>query len=233
MKLGVILGTGFELDGASDEGSGRRTDQIGDVEILAIHRQPQPVPPHLVDYVSTMRAFLEFGVDLLVTTTACGSLTPEIAPGSLVVPDDMVDFSGFTGSMIEDRIVHPSANPVYETTLREALSEGFKVTAPCDRGTVVSIRGPRFATKAESLFFQRQEWSYINMTTAQETTLALESGVPVAVLGHVTDFDSGVPEVGDPSDLGLIRERMTSGNQAFNANFPRFVELLTGHDEGQ
>jgi 5'-methylthioadenosine phosphorylase len=227
MKLGLILGTGFELDGASDAGSGRRTLRLGDCEILAIHRQPDPVPPHRVDYVSTMRAFLEFGVDKLVTTTACGSLSPDIAPGSLVVPDDMVDFSLFAGSMIEDQIVHPAANPVYDAMLREALCEGFEVTTPCDRGTVVSIRGPRFATKAESLFYQSQGWSYINMTTAQETTLALESEVPVAVLGHVTDFDSGVPEVGDPSDLGLIRERMASGNSVFNERFSRFVELLS------
>jgi 5'-methylthioadenosine phosphorylase len=225
-RLGLILGTGFELDGASDEGSGRRTTRIGDVEILAIHRQPHPVPPHQVDYVSTMRAFLDFGVELLVTTTACGSLSPEIAPGSLVVPDDMVDFSLFAGSMIEDRIVHPPANPVYDATLREALRDGFEVADRCYGGTIVSIRGPRFATKAESLFYQRQDWSYINMTTAQETALALESEIPVAVLGHVTDFDSGVPEVGDPSDLALIRERMASGNSVFNERFPRFVEQL-------
>lgn len=226
MKLGLILGTGFELEGSDDLGSGRGALTIGECEILAIHRQPQPIPPHCVDYVRTMRAFLEFGVDLLVTTTACGSLSQEIAPGSLVVPDDMVDFSGFTGSMIEDEIVHPAANPVFDPGIRESLRDGFKIADGCFGGTVVSIRGPRFATKAESLFYQRQGWSFINMTTAQETALALESEVPVAVLGHVTDFDSGVPEVGDPSDLGLIRERMASGNTAFNERFAQFVELL-------
>lgn len=226
MKLGVILGTGFDLDGARDIGGGRRELVIDGCEILAIHRQPQPVPPHRVDYLATMRAFIDFGADALVTTTACGSLTPEVAPGSLVVPDDMVDLSGYTGSLIEDRIVHPPANPVYDAKLRSALVDGFDVTDASDGGTVVSIRGPRFATKAESEFYQRQGWSYINMTTAQETNLALESGVPVAVLGHVTDYDSGVPVVGDPSDLDLIRERMREGNAAFNARFPAFVSAL-------
>lgn len=227
MKLGLILGTGFDLDGANDVGSGRRVASFEGCEILAIHRQPEPVPPHRVDYLATMRAFIEFGADLLVTTTACGSLTPEIPPGSLVVPDDMVDLSGYTGSLIEDRIVHPPANPVYDATLRRALIDGYGVPSGCDGGTVVSIRGPRFATKAESEFYQRQGWRYINMTTAQETNLALESGVPVAVLGHVTDYDSGVPVLGDPSDLDLIRERMREGNAAFNDRFPKFISRLT------
>lgn len=232
MKLGLILGTGFDLDGAADTGSGRREASYDEVTVLAIHRQPEPVPPHRVDYLATMRAFLDFGVDVLVTTTACGSLTADVAPGSLVVPDDMVDLSGYTGSLIEDRIMHPPANPVYDPQLRKLLAEGFDVSSECDGGTVVSIRGPRFATKAESEFYQRQGWRYINMTTAQETNLALESGVPVAVLGHVTDYDSGVPVVGDPSDLDLIRERMREGNAAFNDRFPAFIELLAQRATG-
>lgn len=226
MKLGLILGTGFDLDGATNTGAGRRETVIDGCEILAIHRQPEPVPPHRVDYIATMRAFVEFGADLLVTTTACGSLTADVAPGSLVVPDDMVDLSGYSGSMIEDRIVHPPANPVYDAALRGALVDGFGVSGECDGGTVVSIRGPRFATKAESEYYQRQGWRYINMTTAQETNLALECEIPVAVLGHVTDYDSGVPVVGDPSDLELIRERMREGNAAFNDRFPSFISML-------
>lgn len=227
MKLGLILGTGFDLDNATDIGAGRREATIEGVEILAIHRQPEPLPPHRVDYLATMRAFIEFGADALVTTTACGSLTADVAPGSLVVPDDMVDLSGYTGSLIEDRIVHPPANPVYDAKLRNALGAGFAVAGDCDGGTVVSIRGPRFATRAESEYYQRQGWRYINMTTAQETNLALESGIPVAVLGHVTDYDSGVPVVGDPSDLDLIRKRMREGNAAFNDRFPAFISRLT------
>lgn len=226
MKLGLILGTGFDLDGAQDVGAGRRELTLDGCEILAIHRQPEPLPPHRVDYVKTMQAFIDFGAECLVTTTACGSLTADIAPGSLVVPDDMVDLSGYTGSLIEDRIVHPPANPVYDAKLRGALSDGFEVVGQCDGGVVVSIRGPRFATKAESEFYQRQGWSYINMTTAQETNLALECDVPVAVLGHVTDYDSGVPAVGDPSDLDLIRERMREGNAVFNDRFPSFISSL-------
>jgi len=216
VKLGVILGTGFTLD----------ETEFGGVDVLALHRQPKPVPPHRVDYVATMREFIEFGVDLLLTTTACGSLTPDVPPGTLVVPDDMVDLSGYTGSLIEDEIVHPPANPLYDESLRAALRDGFRISERAFGGTVVSIRGPRFATKAESEWYQRQGWDYINMTTAQETTLALESGVPVAVLGHVTDFDSGVPGVGDPSDLALIRERMKEGNAEFNRGFPAFVARL-------
>ncbi|MFT4050122.1 MAG: hypothetical protein QM648_09850 [Solirubrobacterales bacterium] len=226
MKLGLILGTGFALDGAEGLGSGRHRLQLGECDVFAIHRQPNPVPPHRVDYVATMRAFLDHGVDALVTTTACGSLTPDVPPGALVVPDDMVDLTGFAGSMIEDEIVHPPANPPFDAGLRKALREGFDVSDRASEGTVVSIRGPRFATRAESQFYQRQGWSYINMTTAQETALALESGVPVAVLGHVTDYDSGVPDIGDPSSIELIRERMKAGSVEFNRGFPDFARAL-------
>jgi 5'-methylthioadenosine phosphorylase len=229
MKLGVILGTGFHLDLVPEYeagGTGRARLADGQVEVFAIHRQTPSVPPHRVDYIRNMKAMLDFGADVLLTTTACGSLTAEVAPGSFVVPDDMVDLAGYTGSFIGDRIHHPAANPVYDAGIREALRAGFGIDGDCFGGTIVSIRGPRFATKAESLFYQRQGWSYINMTTAQETTLALECDVPIAVLGHVTDYDSGVPVVGDPSDLELIRARMEQGNTSFNEKFAEFAHRL-------
>lgn len=222
MKLGVILGTGFRLDGVQDHAQ----FADGQVEVLAIQRQTPQVPPHRVDYVKNMQALLDFGADYLLTTTACGSLSTEVRPGTFVVPDDMVDLAGFTGSFIGDRIHHPAANPVYDADVRKTLRAGFDIRENCFGGTIVSIRGPRFATKAESMFYQSQGWSYINMTTAQETSLALECGVPIAVLGHVTDYDSGVPVVGDPSDLDLIRARMEHGNKSFNERFSEFTRRL-------
>lgn len=229
MKLGVLLGTGFHLDLVQEYeqgGTGRAQLADGQVEIFAIHRQTPAVPPHRVDYIRNMKAILDFGADFLLTTTACGSLSTEVVPGSFVVPDDMVDLAGYVGSFIGDRIHHPAANPVYHAGIRETLRSGFDIQGTCYGGTIVSIRGPRFATRAESLFYQSQGWSYINMTTAQETTLALECDVPIAVLGHVTDYDSGVPVVGDPSDLDLIRARMEQGNKSFNDKFSEFARRL-------
>ncbi len=221
MKLGLILGTGFTFDADSSSVQG--------VEVECFSRQhrdtPEPVPPHVVDYVGNMEVLKH--VDAIVATTACGSLSSRIGPGAFVCPDDMVDFTGYGGSFLNRVVEHPSANPAYDAGLRELIRSGFGIAPEGDGGTVVSIRGPRFATSAESRFYQAQGWDFINMTTGPETSLALELGIPMAVLGHVTDYDSGVPEVGDPSSLDTIRSRMKQGNARFGKQLPGFLSLLS------
>ena len=57
-------------------------------------------------------------------------------------------------------------------------------------GTVVTIEGPRFSTKAESHMFRSWGCDVINMTTVPEISLATELGLSYAAVALPTDYDS-------------------------------------------
>lgn len=72
------------------------------------------------------------------------------------------------------------------------------------RGTMLSIEGPRFSSRAESLMFRQWGADVINMTTVPEVVLAKEAGLCYASIAMATDYDcwkeheeavSGRPEV--------------------------------------
>ena len=61
-----------------------------------------------------------------------------------------------------------------------------------DGGTMVVINGPRFSTRAESLWFRQMGWDVVNMTGYPEAVLAAEANIPYAAVALVTDYDAGV-----------------------------------------
>jgi 5'-methylthioadenosine phosphorylase len=61
-----------------------------------------------------------------------------------------------------------------------------------DSGTMVVINGPRFSTRAESIWFRQMGWHVVNMTGYPEAVLAAEAGIPYASVALVTDYDAGV-----------------------------------------
>jgi 5'-methylthioadenosine phosphorylase len=58
------------------------------------------------------------------------------------------------------------------------------------KGTVITIEGPRFSTKAESYMFRSWGADVINMSIATEATLAREAGLCYAAVAMSTDYDS-------------------------------------------
>lgn len=223
-KLGMILGTGFDIDEMS--GWEPRSDSVAyrefeGVTVFALKRQAKGEPPHMVDYKKNMEQLVGGGLDAFITTTACGSLTADCLPGQFVVPDNMVDLAGHTHTFIQD-IQHPSASRPFDEELSSYLEAVFGVQ---DRGTIVSIRGPRFATAAEAKFYAAQDWRYVNMTTGIEVSLALELDIPAAVLGYVTDFDTYV-KPDEPTSIELIRSRMAEGKKKFVELLPNLVEKV-------
>ncbi len=85
----------------------------------------------------------------------------------------------------------PMADP-FDRKLREliiftARSIGLKIH---EKGTIVTIEGPRFSTRAESKMFRIWGADIINMSIAPEVILANELGLPYAAIAMSTDYDS-------------------------------------------
>jgi len=166
------------------------------VVLLARHGREHTVPPTQVNFRANIAALKAAGCTHILATTAVGSLKEEIKRGDLVIIDQFIDFTkqrkmSFHESFEPHNPVHcPMADP-YDQRLRDLLIEECKQKKFSfhPRGTVVTIEGPRFSTRAESLMFRGWGADIINMSVATETALANEAGIPYAAVAMSTDYD--------------------------------------------
>jgi 5'-methylthioadenosine phosphorylase len=166
-----------------------------EVILISRHGRHHQYSPTEVNYRANLYALKEAGVTHILATTACGSLREEIGRGHLVVLDQFIDFTKHRintyADKFENGVVHiPMAMP-FDETLRALLYEAAtELKIPVHpKGTVVTIEGPRFSTKAESKMFRIWGADVINMSVATEVTLANEIKIPYAAVAMSTDYD--------------------------------------------
>ncbi len=161
-----------------------------EVAFLPRHGADHAYPPHRINYRANLWALRSLGVRQVLAPCAVGGLRPEVAPGDIVVPDQLVDrTTGRVQSYVERGAVHvPFADPYCPTlTGHLAARAGVEVG-----GTLVVVEGPRFSTRAESQHYAAQGWSLVNMTGHPEAVLARELLLCYCPLALVTDMDAGV-----------------------------------------
>jgi len=188
------------------------------VAFLPRHGPGHEYPPHLINYRANLWALRSLGVRQVLAPCAVGGLRNEVAPGDLVVPDQLVDrTSGRERTYVERGAVHlPFADP-YCTRLSDALAAADGVHRG---GTMVVIDGPRFSTRAESQDYASRGWSLINMTGAPEAALARELRMCLATIALVTDMDAGAE-----GDQGVHQQDVFA---LFAENTVRLKTLLAG-----
>jgi 5'-methylthioadenosine phosphorylase len=167
-----------------------------DVALLGRHGREHTIPPTQVNYRANIQALKEIGCTHILATTAVGSLREEICRGDLVIIDQFIDFTKqrkmtFHESFKPHEPVHtPMADP-FDSRLRGILNQlcidqGLSFH---QSGTVVTIEGPRFSTRAESRMFRSIGADIINMSVSTEVALANEIGIPYAAIAMSTDYD--------------------------------------------
>lgn len=210
-KVGIIGGSGLDDPGILQDAEDRETNtrfgrpssplRAGKIEgtevvLIARHGRRHTIPPSQVNYRANILALKEAGCTHILATTAVGSLREEIQRGDLVILDQFIDFTRQRAVTFHDyfapgEAVHtPMAEPFSEE-LRERLirnAEALRYSSH-PRGTVITIEGPRFSTKAESHMFRAWGADVINMSIAPEVILANEAGVPYAAVAMSTDYD--------------------------------------------
>ncbi|WP_193605846.1 S-methyl-5'-thioadenosine phosphorylase [Nocardioides dongkuii] len=229
--VAVIGGTGFYsfLDDAEEHkvdtpyGAPSAPISVGTVAgrrvaFVPRHGRHHEHPPHAIPYRANLWALRSLGVRQVLGPCAVGGLRPEVAPGDLVVPDQLVDRTHRRiGSFVESGAVHlPFADPYCDR-----LSEALAGADPRVRrgGTMVVVEGPRFSTRAESQQYAAAGWSLINMTGAPEAALARELGQCYAPVALVTDMDAGID-----TGAGVGQEEVFA---MFRKSLERLTDLLT------
>ncbi len=161
-----------------------------EVAFLPRHGVDHEYSPHTVPYRANMWALRALGVRRVFAPCAVGSLTPDLGPGSVVVPDQLVDrTAGRADTYFDSGGIHVSFADPYCPELRAIAARQPGVV---DGGTMVVIQGPRFSTRAESRWYADQGFTLINMTGHPEAVLARELEMCYAAIALVTDLDAGV-----------------------------------------
>ncbi len=163
------------------------------VAFLARHGIGHHLSPTEVNYRANIYALKSLGVERVISVSACGSLREDFAPGHIVIPDQLFDFTkGRKRSFFTRGIVaHVDVSSPFCPDLSAQLFEATQATgAQVHRGgAFITIEGPRFSTRAESNTFRSWGMDIIGMTTSPEAFLAREAEMCYAVMAHVTDYD--------------------------------------------
>jgi len=138
------------------------------VAFLPRHGRNHQLPPHAINYRANVWAMKAIGARRIIGPCASGALSAELELGEFVVCDQFVDRTSGRKDTFYDgpETTHVSAADPYCPDLRALLVEtarelGIPVR---DGGTVVTIQGPRFSTRAESTWFQEMGWDMINIS---------------------------------------------------------------------
>lgn len=163
------------------------------VAFLPRHGRGHVLNPSEVPYRANIFALKTLGVKYIIAVSACGSLKEELAPGNVVIPDQLFDqtkkrdMSFFEGGLV----AHVSVAEPFSPELSAVVYEAVKANGGTvhQGGAFITIEGPRFSTKGESQVFRSWGMSIIGMTTSPEAFLAAEAEMAYACMAHITDYD--------------------------------------------
>ena len=201
---------------------------INGVEVVLVsrHGRNHTITPTQVNNRANIYGIKELECTHVLATTACGSLREEIHPGDLIFPDQLIDFTRhrattFYGEFSPGELEHTQMADPFHEPMRMALSEvAGELGYPHHlSGTVITIEGPRFSTRAESRMFRTWGADIINMSTAPEAILANEAGLPYAAIAMSTDYDCWKEDEKDVTWEAVI--------EIFKRNVDNVIQVIT------
>jgi len=222
IRIGVIGGSGlYQMEGLAGVEERRISTPFGDpsdavvvgtlegvrVAFLARHGRGHRLTPTEVNYRANVYALKTLGVEQIVAISACGSLREHLHPGQIVVPDQLFDFtkkraySFFGGGLVAHiGVAEPFCGRLSALLAEASLEAGGTVHRG---GRFITIEGPRFSTRGESLTYRAWGMDIIGMTSSPEAFLAREAEMCYAVMAHVTDYDVW-RETGEPVNVEML-----------------------------
>ncbi len=235
--IGVIGGTGLgEALSADDRGEVVEVDtpfgapsspiivsHWGDqrVAFLLRHGPGHRLNPSQVPYRANLFAFKALGITHIIASGATGSLREEIAPGHLVLADQVIDKTYRRDNTFFDHdiAVHVEFAEPFCPALRQTLRScrDHVATTIHDGGVYVCMEGPQFSTVAESRLHRGWGAQVIGMTCMPEARLAREAEICYALVALATDYDCWRPHPPGTHRGALLEEIL--GN----------LRLATGH----
>jgi len=228
VKIAVIGGSGlYKMEGLTDIQKtnletpfGKPSDDIyvGQLDGVGIaflprHGREHLIPPGEVNYRANIYSLKALGVERILAVNAVGSFRPEIKPGDILVPDQLIDRTFHRPNTFFDGgiVVHVPFGEPFCPVLRDAVLKASTAagTSAHPGGTYLVIEGPAFSTRAESNLYRSWGADVIGMTALPEAKLAREAEICYSVIAGVTDFDSW-QEAGEHFSVETILKTLRS-----------------------
>jgi 5'-methylthioadenosine phosphorylase len=247
--IGIVGGTGlYDLEGLTDQ-EWRRVDspfgtpsdellfgRIGEQQVafLPRHGRGHRIPPHEINFRANIDALKRAGATSVLSLSAVGSLSPELAPGTFVLVDQFIDRTirpnktfFTTGCVAHVSMAHPTCARLLE----ELFALGPELGVPLVHGgTYLAMEGPQFSSLAESELHRGMKAAVIGMTNMPEAKLAREAELCYATIAMVTDFDCWHPDHDHVRVEDVVRVLVANSDRAralIAAAIPR-LGALTG-----
>lgn len=208
VKLAVIGGSGvYDMEALTNVEERRISTPFGDpsdtliigtlsdkrIAFLPRHGRGHRLTPSEVPYRANIWALKSLGVERIISISACGSMKEAYAPRHIVIPDQIYDntkkrdYSFFGNGLV----AHIGTAEPFCPHLRQVLYEAARQAGGTVHmgGTFITIEGPRFSTRGESLIYRSWGVDIIGMTAVPEAQLAREAEICYATMAHVTDYD--------------------------------------------
>ncbi len=187
------------------------------VVFLARHGYGHTIPPHLVNYRANIWALASLKVTHVVSVATVGGIHPELWPGVLAVPDQIVDYTHGRETTFAEYdgkpVAHLDFTWPYCEDMRQrcivALSEAHEEFL--DGGTYGCVQGPRLETKAEIDRMARDGVDMVGMTGMPEAYLAREIGLCYAAVGVTANWAAGRGDSGQEisfEDIQAVLEQV-------------------------
>jgi 5'-methylthioinosine phosphorylase len=211
--LGVIGGSGLDCwgeEGVSHIATTAFGDPSGPITILGRsdrrmlflprHGSDHLIPPHLVNYRANLWALREAGADCVIAVNAVGGITQAFAPGALVLPDQLIDYSWGRAHSFSDGVAAPLQHvdftlPFTSRLVDEVERAAARAGAPIVRGACLGVtQGPRLETAAEVDRLRRDGCDLVGMTSMPEAGLARELGLDYASICVVSNWAAGIAD---------------------------------------
>ncbi len=243
-KLGLIAGTGFadwlegyqqhQLSTVYGSPSAPITEvRLGNCQVFYLprHGNPHQLAPHAVNYRANIEALHSLGVGEIIAVNVVGSIRPEWPSGSLIVPDQIIDYTWGRAHTFFDLIdraeqpnehidfTHPYTGVLRQALLRAGEVSGLKLS---DGGCYAATQGPRLETAAEVQRIKRDGGDVIGMTGMPEASLAREKNMAFASVCLVSNLAAGIAD----SELSIteIMDNVKAGSQQVQSLLQRFAE---------
>lgn len=219
-QFAVIAGSGFQALAMETDGRVFPTDfgapsspirdlHYGDrtVFLLSRHGDSLLIPPHRINYRANLKALELLGVTDIVALNTVGVIAKGLPPGSLAIPDQIIDYTSGRDHSIYDEnsasLEHIDFSNPLDMQLRQSLLQAAKaVEVPChDGGVYAATQGPRLETAAEVNRLEIDGVDYVGMTAMPEASLSMELGMRFACLSLIVNYAAGRGEKAIHEDI--------------------------------
>jgi 5'-deoxy-5'-methylthioadenosine phosphorylase len=203
-----------------------------DTVFLARHGHGHTIPPHRVNYRANLWALKQRGVDAILAVASVGAIAPDLLPGQLVLPDQLVDYSSGRETTYFDggdrKVMHVDFTHPYTPALRARCLAAARDAgiALHDGGVYAAVSGPRLETAAEIDRLQRDGATMVGMTGMPEAALARELELAYVSIAVVVNHAAGR---GD-SEQGIEMTRIVAVLESAMEKVRRLIDHVVPRD---